>query len=84
MTDADRISEWAEVPHELAELVVMRANQRGLRLAVLRSSLRISELVTARRAISKEAREMGYSYPVIGRALCRDHTSIMHLVRTCG
>ena len=84
MTDADRISAWANVPHGLAELVVMRASQRGLRLRSLRSQLRHPDLVAARHAIAKEARRLEYSYPVIGRALNRDHTSIMHLLRTRG
>lgn len=84
MTEADQISAWANVPHELAELVVMRANQRGLRLRNLRSQLRHPDLVDARHAIAKEARGMHYSFPVIGRALSRDHTSVMHLLRTRG
>lgn len=43
---------------------------------------RARELVRARAAISRVARDQGYSYPQIGRLLGgRDHTTIMHLIK---
>jgi chromosomal replication initiation ATPase DnaA len=38
-------------------------------------------LVAARREFAREARRQGYSFPEIGRALGRHHTTIMHLVK---
>jgi hypothetical protein len=40
--------------------------------------------VHVRRLFSRRARELGYSYPQIGRFLGRHHTTIMHLVLTDG
>lgn len=34
----------------------------------------------ARRVIAKELRIFGFSYPQIGKAMNRDHTSIMYMV----
>lgn len=35
----------------------------------------------ARRIIAKELRSFGYSFPQIGRAMNRDHTSIIYMVK---
>lgn len=78
MTDADRISTWADVPHELAELVVMSALRADLPVRLLRSDDRHQHLVEIRRQVAIEARSLGYSFPVIGRAMNRDHSSVMH------
>jgi hypothetical protein len=40
--------------------------------------------VHVRRLVSRRARELGYSYPEIGRFLGRHHTAVMHLVLTDG
>jgi chromosomal replication initiation ATPase DnaA len=84
MTDADRISQFANVPHDLAELVVMGANRIGSSLKWFRSDRRFEELVAGRAWVAREARQRGHSFPAIGRALNRDHSSIIHLVRTRG
>lgn len=38
-------------------------------------------VVAARRAVCKELRALGWSYPRIGRAIGRHHTSVLELVR---
>lgn len=43
-------------------------------------SKRRGALVKKRRSIAKDLREMGYSYPAIGKLLNRHHTTIMSLL----
>jgi len=45
------------------------------------SRRRYAPLVRERSRIAKILRAEGYSYPVIGEVMIRDHTSIMHLIR---
>jgi hypothetical protein len=75
---AEQLSAWANVPLDLAELVI-EANRRRKRygLDLLRSNTKSAGLTVVRHAIAREARARGYSYPAIGRALNRDHSSIM-------
>jgi chromosomal replication initiation ATPase DnaA len=84
MTEADRLSDYADVPHELAELVVIHANRADVGIKSLRSPDRRYSMVRIRRGIAIEARAMGYSYTKIGRALNRDHTTVIDLVRKPG
>lgn len=62
----------------LARLVFQRATEMRCPIARLRSATRSQSAVEARWAIAKEAHALGYSYSTIGRALNRDHTTIMH------
>ena len=80
MTEAERLSEVADIPLHLAQLVVMRVNASGYTLRFVRSELRWTELVDLRQAIATEAKTK-FSYPQIGRALNRDHTTIISLLR---
>ena len=84
MTEADRLSAFASVPHGLAELVVLVCNQVGRSLRSIRADGQHRDGARIRRQIALEARWQGYSYPAIGRALNRDHSTIMHLVKTPG
>ena len=52
----------------------------GVRPAHVLSPMRYHELVDARRLIAFKLRENGWSYPRIGRALRRDHSTIYVLV----
>lgn len=45
------------------------------------SKRRDNPLVDARQKIAIAMREMGYTYPVIGHVMNRDHTSIIYLVK---
>jgi hypothetical protein len=81
-TDADRIAMWAWVRPELASLVVEGARKFNVSVKWLRSESRMEELIACRHWIATEARRRGFSYPQIGRALNRDHTTIMHTVKS--
>ena len=75
MTEADRLSSLADIPHALAEVTVMVCNVEGLPLRAVRADGR--KLFHVRRTIARRARAMGFSLPQIGRALNRDHTTIL-------
>lgn len=77
MTDADRISCYARVHPDLARLVVTAATIGGHSLRALRGSSNARDLVLARRWVVKRARPR-FSYPEIGRALNRDHSTVIH------
>ena len=78
-SEADRLSEWAGVPQELAEMVVQMAGRTPV--TEIRSQSRRQDLVERRWEIAVAARAKGYSLPSIGRALNRDHTTILHALR---
>jgi hypothetical protein len=69
-------------PMTLKKIIETTAERHGLQVSEVQSSCRRRKFVKCRQEIAVKARESGYSYPRIGRALNRDHTSIMHLVRT--
>ena len=81
MTEADRLSVHANVPLALAQLVAMHADRLGYTLGTIRNDRRQRQLVRARWQIIALARNEGFSLPVIGRAMNRDHTSIIHALR---
>lgn len=81
-TQADWLSERASIPNELAELVVAMCDAHPSRIESVRGPKRAPELVRCRQRIAVAARDMGYSYPTIGRALNRDHTTVIHAIRT--
>ncbi len=76
-TSAREIATFANVPLDLAQTVVFECMSRGVDVRELRSECKLQRLVVLRRVIASQARQQGYSYPVIGRALNRDHTTIM-------
>jgi hypothetical protein len=78
---AQRICAFANVPLPLAEYVVAVAEFKNIRVSELRSDSREMELVRTRAIIAKRARENGYTLQAIGRALNRDHTTIIHAIR---
>ena len=82
------VSSFEELPLELPDLrpiVDRRAVERwlerqGLQLADVTRPCNEPLYVEARRHIAKFLRGRGWSYPMIGKLLERDHTSVMHLV----
>jgi hypothetical protein len=82
--DADRISMWANVPHELAELVVEIAKKHKLQVSKVRSSSKTPDLVECRNEIAVKARALGYSLPLIGRAINRDHSTALYAINKAG
>lgn len=87
---AERLCAFANVPLPLARFVVEVADNSGLQVSELRSESRSGRMVKIRAHIAKEARRNGYSLETIGRALNRDHTTVIHAIRssklanTCG
>lgn len=82
MTEAERLSSFASVPAELAELVVGSAIRADVPLRLLRSGSRARRLIHVRRSIIREARSRGFACWAIGRALNRDHSTILHHERS--
>lgn len=81
-TTARELAAWANVPPRLARLTVRAATAHGFTLSALRSDSRKRSLFRCRQSIATQAREEGFSFPQIGRALNRDHSTVVHAVRT--
>ena len=79
--NADRLSEWANVPLQLAQLVAKAADEADITLQRLRSPVKRADIVRVRWNIAREARRLNYSYSTIGRALNRDHTTVIYGIR---
>jgi hypothetical protein len=77
-TEADRLAAWADVPQELAELVVEMAHAHNLEVRAVRSERRDEDLVWCRWDIARRAKELGFTLQPIGRALNRDHTTVLY------
>lgn len=77
-SEAEHLARCADIPEPLAGLVIQTAQDCGLSLAELRSDSRWRPLVRARQKAIKRARACSYSYWQIGRALNRDHSTIIH------
>jgi chromosomal replication initiation ATPase DnaA len=56
------------------------ARQRGLKVADILGPRRFPELVAARREIAQLLSDEGLSYPSIGRAMNRHHTTAMYYI----
>ena len=82
MTDSDQLHQWADVPRELAEIVVSYADKYGFTIKELRGPSRKADRVWVRRSIAKIARHRAepFTYWQIGRALNRDNSTIRNLV----
>lgn len=65
----------------LPRMIEAVARAEGVTVRSVMRDVREQPQVRVRRAVSVVARRAGYSFPVIGRALDRDHTTIMHHVR---
>jgi len=65
----------------LEQLLFDTAREHFMAVAQLVGDCRLPCQVDARRCFAVKAREMGYSYPVIGRMLHKHHSSVIHMVR---
>ena len=81
MTDTDRLAHDADVPADLAALVVLAANRLGVSVRCFRAAGRRLPFVRERQLVAVSARDSGFTYQAIGRALNRDHTSVIHAER---
>lgn len=80
-TNARELAVWADVPPRLARITVRAAAAHGLTLATLRSDSRKRPLFRCRQSVATQARKEGFSFPQIGRALNRDHSTVIYAVR---
>lgn len=72
------------VAKELAELLEAIAGDHDLTVEVIVGHSNEAPLVKARREFAKQARARGYSFPVIGRAMGRHHTTVINLLNGAG
>lgn len=82
--EINHLRRFADVPAALASLTVRLCHAQGYDLATIRRDGRMHDHVRVRWLIAKQARAKGFSYPQIGRALNRDHTTIITAVRRAG
>ncbi len=75
---AAELRDWANVPDHLASLLVDMAKRNHVSVRKIRGMSREGRLIEFRRDFARLADEEGYSSPVIGRALNRDHTTVLH------
>ena len=75
---AKDLLQWARIPEGLADLLCRYSATRYVSIRKLRGSAREAYLVEARREFAALASEHGFSASAIGRALDRDHTTILH------
>jgi chromosomal replication initiation ATPase DnaA len=66
----------------LEEILDVAARSLGFSLEQLRSRDRHESVVTARKMVMAEGRATGFTYAAIGRALDRDHTTVISDVRS--
>lgn len=77
MTDTDRLAHDAAVPAELAALVVFEANRAGVSVRTFRRNNQPKQLLPYRRRVVVAARDAGFDYHSIGRAMNRDHSAMI-------
>lgn len=61
--------------------VQLASEETGISKAEIMGDSRRADVAAARQLAFAKCREMGMSYPAIGRGFGRDHTTVMHGVR---
>lgn len=74
----DQLREWANIPTGLARLLCTFAEQEEVSVRKLRGESRVAALVRKRREFARLADDCGFAAASIGRALNRDHSTILH------
>lgn len=64
------------------ELLEQASRETGVTITRMLEKTNIASVVAARRRFAVLAREQNFSYPEIGAALGKHHTTIMHLVKS--
>ena len=64
------------------ELLEQASRETGVTITRMLEKTNIASVVAARRRFAVLARESNFSYPEIGAALGKHHTTIMHLVKS--
>ena len=65
----------------LADLLECVSEETGIPIVEMLEKNNSAKVVNARRKVAILARERGYSYPQIGAALGKHHTTVIHLVK---
>lgn len=81
MTEADRLAAHANIAPELAAMVVIAAGRVDMTLRDFRRVTRSRAAFRERFRLVAQARQRGFSLWQIGRALNRDHSTILHAER---
>lgn len=81
MTEIDRLAFIADVPADLAALVVLGANRANVSIRDFRRNGRPRRLIPHKQRVVLLARDSGFSWWQIGRALNRDHSTCIHAYR---
>jgi chromosomal replication initiation ATPase DnaA len=64
------------------ELLEQASHETGITITRMLEKTNVASVVAARRRFAILAREQNFSYPEIGAALGKHHTTIMHLVKS--
>ncbi|QGP80015.1 hypothetical protein [Sphingobium sp. CAP-1] len=75
---AELLATVSNSPPLLCQIIFTAAGDDKAMVADLRSNLQGDPLCRLRHAIAWAGKELGFSYHSIGRALNRDHSSVMH------
>jgi chromosomal replication initiation ATPase DnaA len=67
----------------MRKLLIQVSQAHGVSVHIITGRGRVAHAVEARREFCKLAQKAGYSLPAIARAINRDHTTVLHFVRSC-
>lgn len=84
LADATSVPAPKPLVEPLVELLTRICTRNGLDNSIVINGPQTASLVRVRQEFSVEAHKLGYSFPEIGRAINRHHTSIVHLVHKNG
>lgn len=71
---------FAQAYPELFSIMREVAREGGVPLGLLRAKNNTAKCVELRRRVALRARQKGFSFPAIGKALGKHHSTIVHLV----
>ena len=73
------IPRFADSPADVLRLAINHAAEHhGVTAAEIKGRSRLGHVVAARQDVFLELREAGWSFPRIGMAMGRDHSTVMH------
>lgn len=72
------------VLRQKARIACKVAHETGVSVSAMKSPTRKADIVRARWAAMYAMRQAGHSYPAIGQYFNRDHTTVIHALRSMG
>jgi chromosomal replication initiation ATPase DnaA len=79
---ANQFDQTHNIDDRLKEIMQRVYEETGVTIIQMRAKDNRWRLVEARRKVAVRARQQAISYPKIGAALQKHHTTVMHLVET--